>query len=173
MVYLETFIKICIMIKINQIDRNILRQLSLNSEQPVRDIAKKVELSVSPVHERIKKMESSGLIQRYSAIVDPKKMGLEVLAYIQIKFLRHSDELFDDFMKHIEHLHEVQEAVFTAGEYDVMIKVYLKNMDDYNNFILNRLPKLDNISNVKSSFGMKSIIGGGVSLNPETILHLK
>ncbi|MDO5615854.1 MAG: Lrp/AsnC family transcriptional regulator [Cruoricaptor ignavus] len=153
----------------DQTDRDILVELTTNSNQSVKEIAGKVNLSVSPVHERIKKLENNGVIQGYSAVVNPEVIGFGVLVYIQVKFIRHHDNLFDAFTENIQQLHEVQEAVFTAGEYDVMLKVYLKDMDDYHNFILHRLSKLDNISNVKTSFAMRSINNNKVTLNPETI----
>ncbi|MEC5394485.1 Lrp/AsnC family transcriptional regulator [Bergeyella sp. RCAD1439] len=155
--------------KIDKVDQKILQALVKDSSQSIKEIATKVNLSVSPVHDRIRKMMSSGIIEGYSARINPEMMGFGLLVYIQVRFVRHQEQLFEEFVREISRLHEVQEAVFTAGEYDALLKVYLKDMEDYQHFVLQRLSKMEFISNVKSSFAMRTIASPGVILNAERL----
>lgn len=143
--------------KLDETDYAILKELVEDSSQSVKEIASKVNLSVTPVHDRIRKMKEAGYITSSTVMLDLEKLGYTMVAYMQIKLVKHREEVFEKFKKEILKFDEVLEAAFTIGDYDVMLKVLLKNMHHYDEFILKKISKLDSIYNIKTSFSFKYI----------------
>ena len=139
-------------------DLAILKELLIDCKQPIKQIADKVNLSHTPVNERIKRMESSGIIQRYAAVVEPKNLDLKLIVFMQVKLKEHQKDIFKKLTDEIRKYGEILEAYFIAGEYDAIIKVILKDMDDYNDFILERFSELDVVDSHRTSFVVKSIL---------------
>jgi Lrp/AsnC family transcriptional regulator, leucine-responsive regulatory protein len=139
---------------LDKTDLSILRLLQQNARMTVKEIAEKVHLSTTPVHERIKWLEQSGVIKQYTAIVNHAmvKKGLMVIVYVSLK--AHSKTAGAKFIKHIHELDEVTECYNISGEFDFMLKVVAENMDDYYNFHVNKLSQSENIGNVQSVFVM-------------------
>ncbi|WP_018675290.1 Lrp/AsnC family transcriptional regulator [Riemerella columbina] len=141
--------------KLDEVDIKILKELVADSSQSVKEIAGKVNLSVTPVHDRIKKMKESGIIKNYTAVLDVEKLGYNLVAYLQVKLIKHREEIFDEFKARVLQFDEVIEAAFTIGDYDVMLKLLLKDMHHYEDFVLKKISKLDVIYTIKSSFSFK------------------
>lgn len=141
-------------VMLDKTDLSILRLLQQNARMTVKEIAEKVHLSTTPVHERIKWLEQSGVIKQYTAIVNYAKVkkGLMVIVYVSLK--AHSKTAGARFIKHIHELDEVIECYNISGEFDFMLKVVTENMDDYYNFHVNKLSQSENIGNVQSVFVM-------------------
>ena len=123
-------------------DLSILRLLQENARVTVKEISDKVHLSTTPVHERIKRMESSGVIRQYATLLDHTKVkkGLMVICYVSLK--QHSKNAGNKFIKTIHELNEVIECYNISGEFDFMLKVVSENMDAYYDFHVNRLSQL-------------------------------
>lgn len=141
-------------IDIDSKDEAILRLLQQNARMTVKEISNKIHLSTTPVFERIKRLESSGVIKQYAALIDPVKVnrGLMVICYVSLK--QHSKLSGSKFIRAINEMSEVMECYSISGEFDFMLKVVVKNMDDYYDFHVNRLSEFDNIGNVQSTFVM-------------------
>jgi DNA-binding Lrp family transcriptional regulator len=135
-------------------DKAILRQLQLNAKATVREIASKVHLSPTPVHERIKRMEDSGIIRQYAALVDYSKVkkGLMIICYVSLK--EHNKRSGAKFIKTIQDLNEVIECYNISGEFDFMLKVVVENMDAYYDFHVNKLGQAENLGHLQSTFVM-------------------
>lgn len=135
-------------------DESILRLLQQNARITVKEISSKIHLSTTPVFERIKRLESSGVIKQYAALVDHVKVnkGLMVICYVSLK--QHSKTSGSKFIKAINEMTEVMECYNISGEFDFMLKVLVRNMDEYYNFHVNKLSEFDNIGNVQSTFIM-------------------
>ena len=135
-------------------DLAILRLLQHNARMTVKEIADQVHLSTTPVHERIKRMEASGVITQYATLVDHNKVrkGLMVIVYVSLK--QHSRTAGAKFIKHIHELNEVIECYNVSGEFDFMLKVVAENMDAYYDFHVNKLSQSENIGHVQSVFVM-------------------
>jgi DNA-binding Lrp family transcriptional regulator len=135
-------------------DLEILRLLQENARVTVKEISEKVHLSTTPVHERIKRMEESGVIKQYVTLVDHNKVkkGLMVICYVSLK--QHSKNAGDKFIKTIHLLNEVIECYNISGEFDFMLKVVAEDMNDYYDFHVNQLSQIENIGNVQSVFVM-------------------
>ena len=138
----------------DETDLQILRLLQQNARSTVKEIAAAVHLSPTPVHERIRRMERSGLIRQYTTLIDPAKVnkGLKVIVYVSLK--EHSKTSGARFIKHINTLDEVIECYNISGAFDFMLKVVVANMDAYYDFHVNKLSQSENIGNVQSVFVM-------------------
>lgn len=139
---------------LDKTDMTILKLLQENARATVKEIAEKVHLSTTPVHERIKRLEQTGVIKQYATLVDHTKVkkGLMVICYVSLK--EHSKNAGMKFIKSINALHEVIECYNISGEFDFMLKVVEENMDSYYDFHVNRLSQIENMGNVQSVFVM-------------------
>ena len=145
------------MYTLDQTDFLLLDELQRDSKQSIKKLAEKAKLSITPVHERVKRLETLGVIQRYTAIVTPKALGKKLIAYCQVKLLRHNGELFEEFERYISTLDEVLEASYMAGGYDFLLKLVLNDMEEYQNFVVHKISKLEIIANIQSSFVVQEI----------------
>lgn len=138
----------------DEIDLSILKLLQQNARATVKEIAYKVHLSTTPVHERIKWMEKMGVIKQYATLVDHAKVkkGLMVICYVSLK--QHNKIAGSKFIKSIQEMNEVIECYNISGEFDFMLKVVAESMDDYYNFHVNKLSQAENIGHVQSVFVM-------------------
>ena len=139
---------------LDKTDLAILKILQQNARATVKEIAEKVHLSTTPVHERIKWMEETGVIKQYATLVDHAKVkkGLMVICYVSLK--EHSKNAGMKFIKTIKELNEVVECYNISGEFDFMLKVVEENMDSYYDFHVNRLSLIENMGNIQSVFVM-------------------
>lgn len=139
---------------LDRTDLAILKYLQQNARVTVKEISEKVHLSTTPVHERIRRMEESGVITQYVTLVNAAKIGkgLMVICYVSLK--QHSKHAGAKFIKSILEMNEVLECLTISGEFDFMLKVVTENMDSYYNFHVNRLSEIENVGNVQSVFVM-------------------
>lgn len=138
----------------DNMDMSILRLLQQNARITVKEISEKVHLSTTPVHERIKRMEESGVIKQYATLVDHTKVkkGLMVICYVSLK--QHSKDAGDKFIKIILELNEIVECYNISGEFDFMLKVVSEDMNAYYDFHVNKLSRIENMGHVQSVFVM-------------------
>ena len=135
-------------------DLAILKLLQQNARITIKEISDKVHLSTTPVHERIRRMEESGVIRQYATLLNGAKVkkGLMVICYVSLK--QHSKNAGDKFIKSIMELNEVVECLTISGEFDFMLKVVTENMDAYYDFHVNKLSQIENMGNIQSVFVM-------------------
>ncbi|MFT3705065.1 MAG: Lrp/AsnC family transcriptional regulator [Agriterribacter sp.] len=135
-------------------DLSILRLLQQNARITVREISDAIHLSTTPVHERIKRMEDTGIIKQYATLLDHTKVkrGLMVICYVSLK--QHNKTAGGKFIKAILEMNEVMECYNISGDFDFMLKVAVENMDAYYDFHVNKLSEAENIGNVQSVFIM-------------------
>lgn len=138
------------------IDRKILNLLQLNSKINIKELALKTGLTQTPVYERIKRLEKSGIIKKYIAVLDKEKIGFTVEVFCQVTLLVHSKELINRFEKSVNKMDEVIECFHVAGNYDYLLKVIVKDMKNYQLFLKNKLSVLESVANVQSTFVMTS-----------------
>ncbi|UBM62234.1 Lrp/AsnC family transcriptional regulator [Candidatus Sulfidibacterium hydrothermale] len=136
----------------DEIDRKLLNLLQENSRITIRKLSEKLYLSTTPIYERIKKLEKSGLIKQYITLLDPKKIDRNLVVFISINLARHTKEVVEAFEDAIAKLDEVSECYYISGNFDFLLKVYCRDMDDYHDFLTNKLSVIENISQFYSSF---------------------
>ena len=151
--------------KLDPKDLAILKLLQQNARITVKEISDKINLSTTPVYERIKRMEETGVIKQYATLVDHAKVkkGLMVICYVSLK--QHNKIAGAKFIKTIREMNEVIECFNISGEFDFMLKVVVENMDAYYDFHVNRLSEAENIGNVQSVFVM------GIIKQTHVIVH--
>ncbi len=142
------------MYKIDQKDRLILKLLQEDAKASIKEVADKVGLSITPVYERIKRLEKNGIISHYTAILDKEKIGLELSVFCQVSLHIHSKKNIERFERFLANRSEVQEAYHIAGNFDYLLKIVVHDSKQYHKFIVESLSKLDVVSNVQSNFVM-------------------
>ncbi|MCC7400525.1 MAG: Lrp/AsnC family transcriptional regulator [Chitinophagaceae bacterium] len=141
-------------LKLDQKDLAILRLLQQNARMTVKEISDKVHLSTTPVFERIRWMEETGVIRHYAALVDHAKVNKELMVICYVALKQHSKAAGTKFIRAINEMDEVTECFSISGEFDFILKVITENMNTYYDFHVNRLGEIENIGNVQSVFVM-------------------
>ncbi|MCO6498053.1 MAG: Lrp/AsnC family transcriptional regulator [Chitinophagaceae bacterium] len=133
-------------------DVKILNALQKDAKITNKQLGEQLHLSPTAVFERIKKLEKSKLIKNYAAILDRKVLGKELLVIGQIRLVRHSQQNIEDFEKHIKAIDEIKECFHISGDYDYVFKAAFRNMDDYHDFMVNKLTTIPSIGNTHTLF---------------------
>lgn len=141
-------------VQLDSKDWAILKLLQENSRFTVKEIAQQVNLSTTPVHERIKRLEESGVIRQYVTILDAGKLNksLMVICYVSLK--EHGKNAGKKFIEAILAMQEVLECYSISGEYDFLLKVVCRDMNEFYNFHVNSLSEIENVGHVQSVFVM-------------------
>ena len=107
-------------------DKNLLKYLQQDCKQTNKELSLKLNLSVTAVYERIKKLEREGIIEKYVTLLNPKKVELGLLVFCQIKLIQHAKEYLTKFEQEVTQLEEVLECFHVSGEYDYLLKILVK-----------------------------------------------
>ncbi|RUT73047.1 Lrp/AsnC family transcriptional regulator [Ancylomarina longa] len=142
---------------LDQTDRTILRILQNDSKKTAKEIAAMLNLTVSPVYERIRRLENQGFIKKYVAILDKDRIGRSITAICQISMRYHDESFIDEFEKQIQSLNEVQECYHMAGQVDFILKIHVQSLESYHEFVRYQLSKIKNIGVINSNFVIKEI----------------
>ena len=143
--------------KLDEIDLKIIRILQSDSKKTTKEIAKLLNLTASPVYERIRKLEKRGVIKKYVALLDKKMIQRPVTAICMVSLRYHNEGFIDKFERQIKELDEVQECFHMAGKVDFFLKINLESLDSYHEFVRKKLSKIENIGVLESSFVLKEI----------------
>ncbi|MFG6686108.1 Lrp/AsnC family transcriptional regulator [Mariniflexile sp. HNIBRBA6329] len=142
---------------IDEIDIRLLKLLQSRSNFTTKELAAKVNLSTTPVFERVKKLEKGGYIKNYVAVLDAEKLNRGLMVFCNIRLKEHTREIGNQFVKDILSLEEVTECYNISGDYDFFLKILVSDMKSYQNFVLNHLGSLQNIGSAHSTFVMGEI----------------
>ncbi|WP_435254175.1 Lrp/AsnC family transcriptional regulator [Tenacibaculum sp. A30] len=138
--------------KLDKIDRKLLELLQVDSKQTTKQLSLHLGLSVTAVYERIKKLEKEDVIKQYVALVNKNKIGKSFLVFCHIRLEKHTKEYIAVFEREINKLEEVTECFHVSGDYDYILKIYVKDMDEYREFMVNKLTALKHIGSTHSIF---------------------
>jgi len=145
--------------KIDKYDREILRILQDNGKISNQDLADQVGLSPSPCLRRVKALEESGIIKGYRTILDAKRLDLGLTALIQISMDKHTPERFASFEKEIKVIPDVLECLLITGQSaDYILKVVVKDLEDYQRLLLNKITRIAGVTGVQSSFVLTKVV---------------
>lgn len=137
---------------LDTVDRKILKLLQEDAKLNVKDIAIRLNLTKTPIYERIKRLEREGIIEKYVAIVNRKKLAPSILVFISGKLEVSKFEQTEEFYAGIMSLPEVLDCYLMSGEYDFLLKVMVKDLDDYHEFYSKKLSQVPRVSYVSTSF---------------------
>jgi Lrp/AsnC family leucine-responsive transcriptional regulator len=145
--------------ELDRTDRRILHELQLNARITNQELADKVGLSPSPCLRRVKWLEEVGLIKGYVTELRADKLGLKLMAIVQVAMDRHTPDRFEQFEAAIKTFPQVLECIMITGQQaDYQLKVLVKDMDEYQAFLLNKLTRITGVSDVRSSFVLRQIL---------------
>ena len=136
-------------------DLAILRVLLLDSRKTLQEIGNKVGLSPTSCWTRIKKLEATGVIKRYTIDVDPAKLGYHDSVIVQVTLESHTDETLYDFGRTLATIPEIQEAYLVSGDYDYYIRIAVRDTRDYERLLREKLYKIPGIRHSKSHFVLR------------------
>ncbi|HAO15661.1 MAG TPA: AsnC family transcriptional regulator, partial [Tenacibaculum sp.] len=138
-------------------DKKLLNLLQEDSKQTTKRLSLKLSLSVTAVYERIKKLEKEKIIKQYTAILDKKKIDKALTVFCNIKLDKHTKEHIVLFENKINKLPEVIECFHVSGEFDYILKIYIKDMESYREFMINKITDLKHIGSTHSVFTISDI----------------
>ena len=141
----------------DNIDKKIIRELQLNARISNEDLATKVNLSPSPCLRRVRKLESSGILQSYTAVIDQVKCGLAMNIFLSVRLEKPDKKNIGEFEAAIATMDEVVECYLMTGNRDYLLKVVSKDLQSYENFISEKLSELTGISSIESSFAFGQV----------------
>lgn len=142
---------------LDETDLLLLRLLANNAKYTNKELAGLVNLSPSPVFERIKRLENNGFIKKYIAILDAEKFNQGFIVFCNIKLKQHNKEIGYNFVSDIMGIDEVVECYNISGDYDFILKVYARDMKHYQDFVFNKLGSVESIGSTHSTFVMSEI----------------
>ncbi len=136
--------------QLDKIDIQILKMLQKDSNRTTKSIAAQLDMSTSPIFERIKKLEKEGYIKKYVAVLDIKKIGLKLTVFIGITLQGHTRSYLEKFVKEINNFPEVVECHRVSGNFDYLLKLIVEDIEAYETFIITKLTLLPYLGNVQS-----------------------
>lgn len=142
---------------LDEIDFRILRILQNRSNLTTKELAAKVNLSTTPVFERVKKLEKTGYIKNYVAVLNAEKLNKGLMVFCNVTLKEHTREIGNQFVQDIQVLKEVVECYNISGDYDFFLKILVSDMKEYQNFVLDKLGSIKNIGSAHSTFVMGEI----------------
>ena len=137
--------------KLDKVDLQILRTLQDNARLTTKELAARVSLSSTPVFERLKRLENSGYIKKYIAVLDAEKLNQGFVVTAELK------DIAFEFTRIIQEIPEVTECYNISGDYDYLLKIHAPNMKYYQEFILNVLGTIDSLGSLRSTFVMDEV----------------
>jgi Lrp/AsnC family transcriptional regulator, leucine-responsive regulatory protein len=142
---------------LDRFDARILSALQRDGRLSVVELAASIGLSPTPCARRIKALESAGAIEGYAAILDPARIGLKVLAIVQVKLTEHTDETVARFEKEILLMDEVTKCFAMTGTYDFILEVYGEDLAALSNVVLKKLIRVPNVRDMQSSVVLATV----------------
>lgn len=144
--------------ELDRYDRRILELLQKDGRLSNQDLAEKIGLSPSPCLRRVRALEESGIVLGYRAMLDAKRLGLTLMVLIHISMDRHTPERFENFEARIGQLPDVLECLLIAGQdADYQLKVIVRDMEAYQDLLLNKITRIEGVTGVHSSFVMRRV----------------
>ncbi|MEN0049807.1 MAG: Lrp/AsnC family transcriptional regulator [Bacteroidota bacterium] len=139
---------------LDEIDKHILKKLQENNRITIKEMASELNLSTTPIFERMKKLEREGFIAKNVAILNPELLDLNLVVFISISISDHSITALNEFVERVVQFPEVLECHHVTGQSDFLLKVILKDIKAYNEFVLSKISTVPNIAKVESSFSL-------------------
>src|SRR5688500_314154 len=142
---------------LDRYDAAILDALQKDGRRPIVELAEQVGLSNTPCARRVKLLEQAGIIQGYTAIIDPAPLGLKVQAFVQVRLTRHTDENIEQFRRAVDAMEEIVSCHAMTGAYDLPLQVAVTDLEQLSNVVLEALMSLCAVRDVHSSIGLHTV----------------
>lgn len=147
------------MMNMDRYDRQILQVLQEDGRISNQDLADRIGLSPSPCLRRVRALEEAGIIAGYRALLDARKLGLTLMALIHISMDRHTPDRFENFETEVRAIPEIVECLLITGQdADYQLKAVVRDMDAYQELLLNRITRIPGVTGVHSSFVLRRVV---------------
>lgn len=138
-------------------DRVILNALQKDAKQNMKVLAEELHISKSPLYDRVKRLETDGYISRYAAVVDKDKVGKPLVVFCKLSLLIHEHNNYARFVNEIVQLEEVVECYSIGGEYELLIKIFLEDLNAYDKFRFEKLTRINGIAKINSLITIREL----------------
>ena len=138
-------------------DKKLLSLLQSNCKQTTKELSLKLNLSVTAVYERIKKLERERIIDKYVVLVNRSKVEKGFVVFCHLKLIQHTKEFISKFESEVVLLNEVLECHHVSGDYDYILKIVVKDMEAYREFLVTKLTTLQHIGSTHSTFMISEV----------------
>lgn len=142
---------------LDETDLQILKALQKNAKLTTKELADIVHLSATPVFERQRRLERQGYIRKYIAVLDPDKLDRGLLVFCKVKLKQINHEIANAFIRRIMRIPDVIECHNTSGTYDYLLKVRVRDMKKYQEFVLTKLGEIESVASIESTFVMSEV----------------
>jgi len=143
--------------KMDLTDQKLLELLQQDCKQTNKELSNKLNLSVTAIYERIKKLEKTGVISKYVALVRKEKINKGFVAFCHVKLVQHSQEYVVKFEKEVTNLTEVLECYHISGDYDYLLKVLVQDIEAFREFMVRKLTTINHIGSTHSMFMINEV----------------
>ena len=141
----------------DSIDKKLLILLQKDSKKTTKKLSLILNLSVTAVYERIKKLEREGFIKNYVALINRSKVGKSFIVFCHIKLIQHTREFLTKFESQVVKLSEILECHHVSGDYDYILKIAVRDMEEYREFLVTKLTTLEHIGSTHSTFMISEV----------------
>ena len=138
-------------------DKKLLLLLQSDCKQTTKELSIKLNLSVTAVYERIKKLEREGIIDKYVVLINRSKVEKGFVVFCHLKLIQHTKEFISKFESQVIQLPEVLECHHVSGDYDYILKIVVKDMEAYREFLVTKLTTLEHIGSTHSTFMISEV----------------
>tara|TARA_R100000306_G_scaffold14130_1_gene16939 strand:+ start:5592 stop:6050 length:459 start_codon:yes stop_codon:yes gene_type:complete len=142
---------------LDTIDKDLLQLLQEDAKQTNKQLSLQLNLSVTAVYERIKKLEREGIITKYVSLLDKEKVHKGFTVFCHIKLVQHAQDYLTKFEEEVTNLDEVLECFHVSGDYDYLLKVVVKDIKQFRSFMVNKLTTIKHIGSTQSSFSISEV----------------
>lgn len=143
--------------KLDAIDRRLLAALQNDGRLTATELAERAGLTTSPCLRRLRRLEDTGVIRGYAALVDQKKVGLPVSVFVSIKLERQREEDLNRFEEAVRRCPEVVECYLMTGQRDYLLRVVARDLADYERIIKETLTRIEGVASIESSFALSQV----------------
>ena len=147
-----------VIVTIDEVDKKVLRLLQVDARMSITELAERINLSATPCARRIKRLEDTGIITGYHTQTDAQKLGYPQAIFIAVSMARHTAERFEQFERKVQSFDEVMScSIVTGRSEDYLIKVRVRDMAHYEEFLLHRLNRIEGVAQVHTSFELREV----------------
>lgn len=146
-----------ISIQLDELDLKIIQLLQRNAKMGTKEISKILNLTYTPTYERIRKLELNGVIKGYYAEIDNALLGKKLVVFTQVSLKAHTREMLDDFEALVTSFQEVNLCAHISGDFDYLLQISVRDVEDYREFVVSKLSKIEHIAKLHSNFVLKLI----------------
>lgn len=143
--------------KLDKVDFKILELLQNNANLTIKEIASATNLSITPIHERMKRLENEEIIEKYTILINKQKLGKWLQVHCQVTLDKQTQHNFIDFEESVKNFPEVVECSVVSGGFDYLLKILVEDMEQYNVFYQSKLAVIESVAHINSFFVMKEV----------------